>query len=131
MVGVTFATAEPLALALSALGLSLALDRRPVPAGLAFAGAGLTKESYLVSAVAAAAWLALAAGAVGPPLAGWAHALGLVVGGDYVPDAPVGPLGAVLLAGSLAVAVVATVLAAGLAIAATLRGRGHSQPDTG
>jgi hypothetical protein len=153
VVGVTFATAEPLALALAALGLSLVLDRRPVAAGLAFAGAGLTKESYLVFAVAGAAWLALTAGgprrarlaeaatvvvpgvvllglwwayvawqvpasaadaeaasAVGPPLAGWAHALGLVAGGDYVPDAPVGPLGAVLLAGSLAVAVVATVL---------------------
>jgi hypothetical protein len=51
-----------------------------------------------------------AAGAVGPPLAGWAHALGLVAGGDYVPDAPVGPLGAVLLVGSLVVAVTAIVL---------------------
>jgi hypothetical protein len=152
VVGVAFATAEPLALALAALGLSLVLDRRPVPAGLAFAGAALTKESYLAFAVAAAAWLALgggrrrarlagaaavvvpglvllglwwayvawripasaadaeAAGAVGPPLAGWVHALGMVIGGDYVPDAPVGPLGAMLLAGSLAVAIAATVL---------------------
>jgi hypothetical protein len=140
-VGVAFATAEPLALALAVVGLSLVLERRVAAAGLAFAGAALTKESYLVFAVAAAAWLALgaggrrsarfadaaavvapgvlllglwwayvawripggpgdgeAAGAVGPPLVGWGHALGMVVGRDYVPDAPVGPLGAVIAA---------------------------------
>jgi hypothetical protein len=153
VVGVTFATAEPLALALAVLGLSLAVERRTVAGGVAFAGAALTKESYLVFAVAAAVWLALggdrprrarvaeaatvvvpgvlalglwwayvawripggpgdaeAAGAVGPPLAGWGHALGLVAGGDYVPDAPVGPLGAALLAGSLVLALAAIAL---------------------
>jgi hypothetical protein len=51
-----------------------------------------------------------AAGAVGPPLAGWGHALGLVAGGDYVPDAPVGPLGALLLVGSLVAAAAAIAL---------------------
>jgi hypothetical protein len=150
MVGVTFATAEPLALALAALGLSMVLDRRLVAGGFAFAGAALTKESYLLFAVAAAAWLALdvgsgrrarlagsatvvvpgllalglwwgyvaaripagpgdgeAIGAVGPPLAGWGHALSLVIGGDYVPDAPVGQVGAGLLVGSLMAAVAA------------------------
>jgi hypothetical protein len=57
--------------------------------------------------------------AVGP-LAGWAHALGMVVGRDYVPDAPVGPLGAVLLVGSLVAAIAAIVLGLGRA---TLLGR--------
>jgi hypothetical protein len=153
MVGVAFGTAEPLALGLAALGLSLVVDERAGASGVAFAGAALTKESYLVFAVAAAAWLALgggkrrsarfaeatvvlapgmlllglwwgyvawkipagpgdsqAIGVVGPPLAGWGHALGMVISGDYVPDAPVGPLGAVLLVGSLVVIVAATVL---------------------
>jgi hypothetical protein len=153
VVGVTFATAEPLALALAVLGLSLVLERRTVAGGVAFAGAALTKESYLVFAVAAAAWLVLdaggrrrarfteaavvvvpglvalglwwayvasripaaagdreAVGAVGPPLAGWRRVLGLVVGGDYVPDAPVGMLGAALLVGSLAAIVAAIIL---------------------
>jgi len=148
VVGVTFATAEPLGLALAVLGLSLVLDGRPLAAGLGFAGAGLTKESYLVFAAAAALWLVLrpgqtfrvrvaeaaavlgpgvlalglwwayvarmvaasaadanAAGALGLPLAGWAHVLGQVAAGDYVADAPVGPLGPVLLVGSLALAV--------------------------
>jgi hypothetical protein len=151
MVGVTFGTAEPLALALATLGLSLVLDGRVLAGGLAFAGAALTKESYLVFAVAAAAWLVLAVGrsrraraaaqaaavllpgvlalglwwayvawrlpagagdrrgvaALGPPLAGWEHAIGLVVRGQYVPDAPVGPLGAALLVGSGLLAVAA------------------------
>jgi len=153
VVGVTFATAEPLGLALAVLGLSLVLDGRPLAAGFAFAGAGLTKESYLVFAAAAAFWLVLrttrtpraraagAAAVVGPgvvalglwwsyvawmvegsmadgrpvaalgaPLAGWAHALGLVATGDYVADAPVGPLGAALLAGSLAACVAGIVV---------------------
>jgi hypothetical protein len=154
VVGVTFGTAEPLALALAALGLSLVLDGRALAAGLAFAGAALTKESYLVFAVAAAAWLAVVVGrsrpvraaaqaaavllpgvlalglwwayvawrlpagagdrrgvaALGPPLAGWEHAVGLVVRGEYVPDAPVGPLGAALLVGSGLLAVAAIVL---------------------
>jgi len=152
-VGVMFATAEPLGLALAAVGLSLVLDGRWLAGGLGFAGAALTKETLLVFAVAAAVWLILRAGrrlreraaraaavlapgvlalglwwtyvawrvpagagdanavtAVGPPLAGWGHALGLVVRGEYVPDAPVGPLGAVLLVGSLLLAVAAIVL---------------------
>lgn len=153
VVGVTFATAEPLALALAVLGLSMVLDRRLVAGGLAFAGAALTKETYLLFAVAAAAWLALdrgrprrprvahaalvvgpgllafglwsgyvaaripagpgdgeAVGAIGPPLVGWGHVLGKVLGGDYVPDAPVGPVGAVLLVGSLMAVIVASLL---------------------
>jgi hypothetical protein len=144
VVGVTFATAEPLGLALALLGLSLVLDGRPLGAGAAFAGAGLTKESYLVFAAAAALWLvvrapgrdrarvaraavvlgpgvlalglwwayvarmvgasaadARPAGALGLPLAGWGHVLGLVATDRYVADAPVGPLGPLLLVGSL------------------------------
>jgi hypothetical protein len=61
-VGVAFGTAEPLGLALAVVGLSLALDGRLPAAGLAFAGAGLTKESYLVFAGATALWVLLAAG---------------------------------------------------------------------
>jgi hypothetical protein len=57
--GVALATAEPLGLALGALGLSLVLDRRMGLAGLAFAGAALTKESYLAFAVAAGLHLVL------------------------------------------------------------------------
>ncbi len=56
-VGVMFGTAEPLGLALAAVGLSLALDRRFAAAGLAMAGAGLTKETYLGFGAAAAIWL--------------------------------------------------------------------------
>lgn len=59
LVGVAYGTAEPLALALSALGVSLALERRYALAGLAFAGAGLTKESYLAFAVGTAVYLAV------------------------------------------------------------------------
>jgi hypothetical protein len=59
VVGVMFGTAEPLGMALAAVGLSLVLDRRLVPAGLAFAAAGLTKETYLGFAGAAAIWLLL------------------------------------------------------------------------
>ncbi|HEX3200762.1 MAG TPA: hypothetical protein VHW42_02340, partial [Actinomycetes bacterium] len=57
--GAALATAEPLGLALAALGLSLVLDRRSGLAGLAFAGAALTKESYLAFAVAAGLHLLL------------------------------------------------------------------------
>jgi hypothetical protein len=57
--GIALATAEPLGLALAALGLSLLLDRRIGLAGLAFAGAALTKESYLAFAVAAGLHLLL------------------------------------------------------------------------
>jgi hypothetical protein len=153
-VAVMFGTAEALGLALSALGLSLVLDGRPAAAGLAFAGAGLTKETYLFFAAAAAAWLLLRSGravherlraalavlapgvvllgawwwyvagmlpasssdaagqqAFGPPLAGWAHTLGRIAGGGYVPDAPVGPLGAATLVGTLVLLAVALLLA--------------------
>jgi hypothetical protein len=48
--------------------------------------------------------------ALGPPLAGWVHAVGMVIRGEYVPDAPVGPLGGVLLVGSLLLAVAAVAL---------------------
>jgi hypothetical protein len=58
-VGIAAATSEPLALALAALGVALLLADRPVAAGLAFAGAALTKESYLAFAVAAAIHLLL------------------------------------------------------------------------
>jgi hypothetical protein len=60
VVGVMFGTAEPLALGLAALGLSLVAARRPIPAGLAFAAAGLAKETYLGFAVAAAGFLLFA-----------------------------------------------------------------------
>jgi hypothetical protein len=59
VVGVMFGTAEPLGVALAAVGLSLVLDRRLALAALAFAGAGLTKETFLGFAGAAAIWLLL------------------------------------------------------------------------
>jgi hypothetical protein len=150
VVGIMFGTAEPLALGLSALGLTLAADRRAVGAGLAFAGAGLAKESYLGFAVAAAAFLLISgagrlreaillvapgvallgawylyvnwqvppnatdnigAEAFTVPFTGWLRALRVVARGDYVPDAPVGPLGAVLLCGSFLLLVAALLLA--------------------
>ena len=58
-VGIAAVTSEPLALALAVLGVVLLLADRPVTAGLAFAGAALTKESYLAFAVAAAIHLLL------------------------------------------------------------------------
>ena len=61
-VGVMFATAEPLGLALAVVGLSFVLDGRLLAGGLGFAGAALTKETLLAFAVAAAAWLAFRAG---------------------------------------------------------------------
>src|SRR4029453_12979938 len=57
--GIAPPTPAPLGLALAALGLSLVLDRRIGLAGLAFAGAALTKESYLAFAVAAGLHLLL------------------------------------------------------------------------
>src|SRR5262249_36061858 len=60
VVGVMFGTAEPLALGLSALGLSLATGRRPLAAGLAFAAAGLAKGAYLGFSLAAAGYLLVA-----------------------------------------------------------------------
>jgi hypothetical protein len=77
--GVALATAEPLGLALAALGLSLVLDRRVGLAGLAFAGATLTKETYLAFAVAAGLHLLLDRSAA-PPARLRAAALTLVPG---------------------------------------------------
>lgn len=59
LVGVGYGTAEPLGVALAALGVTLTLDRRFRWAGLAFAGAALTKETYLGFALAAAVFLAV------------------------------------------------------------------------
>jgi hypothetical protein len=155
VVGVAFATAEPLGLALAALGLSLALDGRLWPAGLALGAAALTKETYLAFAGATALWLLFRPGPGGPrarlgqalavavpgvvglglwwlhvlasvpasvsdtagaevftvPLTGWAHTLARVAGGRYLADAPVGPLGPLLLAGSLVLLLAAVVVA--------------------
>jgi len=151
-VGVMFGTAEPLGLALAALGLSLVLDGRLVAAGLAAAAAGLTKETFLGFGAAAAAWLLVrsrravrervrsallltapgvvllglwwwyvarmvpaspsdstAVQAFSQPLAGWAHALARVAGGDYVADAPVGPFGPASILCMLVVLVVAVI----------------------
>lgn len=154
VVGVTHATAEPLGLAAVAVGLSLTVAWRagrghPALAGLAFAAAALTKESYLVfalvaaavvavdaagpprssrpSRVRAAAWVLLpgiaalaawmgyvavqvppsagdvrAVDAVGWPGVGWLAALRAWLEGEWVADAPVGPLGPALMLGSLA-----------------------------
>jgi hypothetical protein len=154
-VGVAFATAEPLGLALAAAGLSLALDGRWWPAGLALGAAALTKETYLAFAGATALWLLFRPGPgpararLGPalavilpgvaglglwglhvlaslpasrtdtagaelftvPLAGWAHTVGRVAGGDYVADAPVGPLGPALAVGTLALLLVGVAVA--------------------
>jgi hypothetical protein len=55
--GVYYGTAEPLALALAMLGVTLTLDRRYLWAGVAFAGSALTKESYLAFAVGTALFL--------------------------------------------------------------------------
>jgi hypothetical protein len=59
LVGVGYGTAEPLGVALAALGMSLTLDHRYRWAGLAFAGAALTKETYLGFALATAVFLAV------------------------------------------------------------------------
>ncbi len=59
VVGVLYGTAEPLGLSLVAAGMTMALDRRYLLAGLAFAGAGLTKETYLGFAAAVTAWIAV------------------------------------------------------------------------
>jgi hypothetical protein len=58
-VGLGYGTAEPLGLALAVLGISLVLDRRYLLAGFAFAGAALTKESYLAFGVITAVYLAV------------------------------------------------------------------------
>jgi hypothetical protein len=84
IVGVMFGTAEPLALALAVLGLSLATERRVLAAGVAFAAAGLAKETYLGFAAAVAAYLLLA--------------------GDVPLRARIRPAAAVLLPGCLVLA---------------------------
>jgi hypothetical protein len=43
--------------------------------------------------------------AVAPPLVGWADALGDMLAGRWIADAPVGPLGVALMLGSLALSV--------------------------
>jgi hypothetical protein len=154
-VGVMFGTAEPVALGLAALGLSLAVERRMLAAGPAFAAAGLTKETYLGFAAAVAGYLLVASGgtlrararqaaavllpgclvlagwwsyvawrlppnptdssgirAFSVPFAGWVAALRAIAGGRYVPDAPVGPFGAVALVVSFGLLVAAVLLAA-------------------
>lgn len=58
-IGLAFGTAEPLALALGVLGISLVLDRRYGWAGVAFAGAALTKETYLAFAAVTVVFLAM------------------------------------------------------------------------
>jgi hypothetical protein len=136
VVVVAFATAEPLGLALAALGLSLAVDRRfglaeaTVPRGRpgrlaperlwpamavtvpGVAGLGLWWLHVLRSLPASASDTA-GAELFTVPLAGWAHTLARVAAGDYRADAPVGLLGPLLLTGSL---VAPSVLAAGLAL---------------
>jgi hypothetical protein len=51
-----------------------------------------------------------AAGAVGPPLAGWGTTLAQAARGDYVPDFPVGPFGVVMVVGSLGLALAGVAL---------------------
>jgi hypothetical protein len=57
--GVVYVTAEPLGVALAALGLTLMLERRYAWAGLAFAAMSLTKETYIAFALGAAVYLAI------------------------------------------------------------------------
>jgi hypothetical protein len=57
--GVVYVTAEPLGIALAALGLTLMLERRYVWAGLAFTAMSLTKETYIAFALGAAVYLAI------------------------------------------------------------------------
>jgi hypothetical protein len=66
-VGVAYGTAEPLGVALAMLGLSLMMDQRYGWAGLAFAGAGLTKETYIAFAIGAAIYLAVDSMVSGAP----------------------------------------------------------------
>ena len=79
IVGVAYGTAEPLGLALVALGLSLVFDRRYAWAGLAFAGAGFTKETYLAFAAVAAGYLVVDRYLSGRPA--WRPAVALLVPG--------------------------------------------------
>jgi hypothetical protein len=70
-IGLAFATAEPLALALAVLGISLALERRYLWAGFAFAGAALTKETYLAFAAVTVVFLTIDSLARGVAAARW------------------------------------------------------------
>ena len=123
IVGDMFGTAEPLGLALAVVGLSLTLDRRLVPAALAFAAAGLTKETYLGFAAAAAIWLLLrpetglrerlrAAASVLVPgsllLAAWWWYAGLMVPPSPGDDAGLGAVGAPLVGWGHTVAQIAS-----------------------
>lgn len=76
LVGVLFGTAEPFGLALAVLGLSLALGRHYVWAGVTFAGAGLTKETYLAFAAVVAVYIVIDAIARGTE---WIRATSAVV----------------------------------------------------
>ncbi len=122
IVGDMFGTAEPLGLALAVVGLSLTLDRRLVPAALAFAAAGLTKETYLGFAAAAAVWLLLrpdsrlrerirAAATVLVPgsviLAAWWWYAGVMVPASPGDDAGLGAVGAPLAGWGHAIASIA------------------------
>jgi hypothetical protein len=75
LVGVGYATAEPLGVALAALGVSLTLDHRFRWAGLAFAGAALTRETYVGFALATAVFLAVDRHRAGRPWLGPAAAV--------------------------------------------------------
>ena len=76
VVGVAYGTAEPLGLALAVTGLTLSIDRRYGWAGLAFAGAALSKETYLAFAAATAVYLAFHHRRRGEP---WVRPAGLLV----------------------------------------------------
>jgi hypothetical protein len=71
VVALAYGTAEPMGLALAALGLSLVIERRYTWAGVVFAGAALTKETYLAFAFVAAAYLAVDAWVRKAPTRRW------------------------------------------------------------
>jgi hypothetical protein len=77
-IGLAFGTAEPLALALAVLGVSMALERRYLWAGLAFAGAALTKETYLAFAAVTVVFLVVDSLARGVAAARWLRAVAAV-----------------------------------------------------
>lgn len=123
-VGVAFATAEPLGLALTVLGLGFVLESASagagatrgrtteLGAGLAFAAAALTKESYLLFALAGAFYLATLTGDASRPrlrpvlvllglplvaLAAWRLYVLAAVAPTLNDSAPLGALGPPLL----------------------------------
>jgi hypothetical protein len=79
VIGVAYGTAEPLGLALAALGISLALQKWYGWAGLAFAGAALTKETYLAFAVGVALFLAVQGYVTGVARARWTRDAAMVL----------------------------------------------------